>query len=278
MRRSHALWVVICLAGLGIASLAIPGSPVYLPNLLVSSKNYRGRSAAAWAAELKSEDSKVRHQAIHALGTFGPEAGAAIPALATILREDQDPETRSNAAHALSKMAPATATVVPALAQALEDEEPFVRMHAAFALFRLHAAARPASAALLKALKDQNNQTNLKTFQYTIQEMSALALGRATAGSDEAVVPLIALLAAADSFDTRLAVARALGEIGPPAKPAEAALRKLLTDEHSVMREAAQESLEKIGAARAAEPQKKQGAKSTFPSGLRALIQPEFTS
>jgi len=264
MNRSLIVWLLIGVAAMGIAALAIPSSPVYLPKLLVSSDHFRGRSAAAWAAALKSDDLKLRQQAMHALGTYGASASESIPMLVNIMREDEDPEARSNAAQALSKMAPATATAVPALAEALKDEEPYVRMHAAIALFQLKSAARPAAAALLKALQDKNNITNMKTRQFTIQEMTALALGHATAGTDEAVAPLLAVLETTDRFDTRLVVMRALGEIGLPARPAESAVRKFLDAEQDFLREAAQETLQKIGAERPA-AQKKQDAKLAVP-------------
>src|SRR4029079_16691675 len=104
---------------------------------------------------------------------------------------DPDIDLRARAAMALSKMGHGTKEVVPALAQALKDPEPLVRMNAAHALLRLGPDARPAAPALIEALRDDRNRVKADMFQDTIQEIVAVALGKATAGTDEGVQPLI---------------------------------------------------------------------------------------
>jgi HEAT repeat protein len=227
--------------------LLVPGSPLYLPTLLGGGGGqHSGHSTQHWIKSLNSSEPEVRYQALFALGAIGTEAGAAVPALATILTEDADAEARHQAALALAKMVPASRTAVPALARALTDEEPAVRMNAAFALLRLRTEARPAIPALIEAMGDKANDTNLKQFHCTIQEMAALALGRASTGSSEGVAPLTAALKAARTPEMRRTVARALGEIGPPARSAVPLLRALLKEDSDVRR-AATEALEKIG-------------------------------
>src|SRR5262245_21214058 len=134
-------WVVVVGALAGLAVL-IPGTPVYLPNLINWGGRHNGYSTRHWMRTLDSPDTKERHKAIFALGAIGDEAGEAVPALATILVEDSDIEARHQAALALCKMGRAAREAVPALAQALADPEPFVRVNAALALFRLKAEAR----------------------------------------------------------------------------------------------------------------------------------------
>jgi HEAT repeat protein len=65
-----------------------------------------------------------------------PEATAAIPALAELLR-DKDKRVRWAAAEALGSMGPAARTAVPALTELLRDEDRPVRQAAAEALKKI---------------------------------------------------------------------------------------------------------------------------------------------
>ncbi len=247
MTRRGASRLVAVVVAVAVITVLIPGTPVYLPNLVVREEGfYDGHSTGYWIKNLNSSDNEARYQAIYALGAIGPEAPEAVPALATIMLEDPDREARHQAAFALSKMDPASREAVPALAQALADEEPFVRVNAAIALFRLRGESRPAVPALIKALKDERNQRPVGRFLFTIQEMVALALGRASAGSDEGVPALSAALETAPTEETRVVAVRALGEIGAEAKPAAPALQALLKHKNIQVRQAAQEALKKI--------------------------------
>src|SRR5207302_3027816 len=78
---------------------------------------------------------------------------------------------------------------------------------------------------------------------FTIQEMAALALSRAGTGCAEVVPALAAALEAAAPEETRVAVARALGELGAEARPAAPQLRALLKDNSSRVRQAAGDAL-----------------------------------
>lgn len=246
MRRARkGLLIISLLAGTG---LVIPGSPAFLPSLLVHySHYYDGHSLGYWLRALGRPDPEIRRRAIFALGAMGPNAAEAVPVLARILREDADPEARHQAALALAKMAPVSAAAVPALSRTLdEDEVALVRMNAVIALSRLGTQARSAVPALIRATRRRANRTNLATFSFTIQEEAALALGRATAGTTEGIAVLMEELESARTSNKRRMLARALGEIGPPARVAESRLRSLIADDTPEVREAALESLRKI--------------------------------
>jgi HEAT repeat protein len=246
MNKRRAWQVGIAVVVLAGVAVALPGSPVYLPKLVNSARQYQGRSLSYWIASLDSPDAKVRRAAILAVGAQGPDGGEAVPALAAILVESPDPDLRNQAALALMKMVPASRAALPALAHALNDKELFVRMNAVIALVRLRAEARPAIAALSKALHDQANQTNLDTYHFTIQEMAALALGQASAGNAEAVPALAETLEGASTEAVRIAAARALGQIGPEALSAAPQLRARLKDNSLEVRNAAAEALQQI--------------------------------
>jgi HEAT repeat protein len=106
--------------------------------------------------------------------------------------------------------------------------------------------ARPAVPALIAALKDRSNQTVVGTFTVTIQAVAAEALGRASAGSYEAVPALTEALTAADSAMMCKAVAFALGEVGAEALPAAPLLRALLKAEDVQLRQTAERALRNI--------------------------------
>jgi hypothetical protein len=238
------------IAGFALAPLVflIPGSPLYLATLFDSSGTYNGHSIRYWTKALDSSDIDVRREAISGLGVAGPDGVDAVPALSAIMLEDPDPRIRASAADALVKMAPASRSAAPALAQAVEDPELHVRMYAGMALFRLHADARPAVSALIRAIKDPNNQTNLDLFPFSIQETMVLALGRASAGTSEAVPSLSAALDGDVPNSLRIAVARAFAEIGVEARPAAPILRLMLNDNSLGVRYVARAALQAIGA------------------------------
>jgi HEAT repeat protein len=194
----------------------------------------------------KSHNVEIRRLAIHALGAIGGAAEEAVPSLGDVLLQDPDRGARIEAALALIKMSPASRTALPALIQALEDHDPMIRMDAALALLRLGKEARPAIPNLIRALANERNQTNCEQFSYTIQEMAAAALGRASAGTAEAVPALAAFLSSSDRVETREVAARALGEVGPEARSATPQLRALLQDRSEMVRQAATEALRKI--------------------------------
>ncbi|HZT80935.1 MAG TPA: FG-GAP-like repeat-containing protein, partial [Gemmataceae bacterium] len=122
-------------------------------------------------------------------------------------------------------------------------------------------------------LKDENNQTNVEAFHFTIQELVVLALGRASAGTADAVPALREVLAAAETEGMRAAAARALGEVGPEARPAAGQLRQLLRANSSDVQRAAREALEKVGASPGEEQARDAGpARMELPEGEREYL------
>src|SRR5207248_7356444 len=107
---------------------------------------------------------------------------------------------------------------------------------------------------------------NLGRFSFTLQELAAVALGRASAGTAEAVPALMAGLRADASDGMRMAAARALGEVGPEARPAVPLLREMSKERNPDVREAAQEALQKIGGGPAGD--KGQGRAGPGPGAL----------
>lgn len=226
-------------------SVLLPGSPFYLPDLVVRTEGYGGRSLRSWAGDLDHENAADRYAAIKAVGASGAGGAEAVPALAGLL-ESPDVRDRELASFALIRMAPAARDAVPALARALHDASPKVRMNAALTLNVLGSQARAAVPALIAAVGRPNNQARVGLFHLSIREAAALALGRASAGTPTGVPALTEALGEARTDMGRITLARALGEVGPPARPAGPRLGALLRSSHGEVREAAREALAKI--------------------------------
>jgi len=249
MTLRRVTWSVMALVTLVALALLIPASPAYLPTLMLRYGHlHDGHGTGYWVDALKSPDTETRRHAIFSLGMIGPEGEDAVPALADIMLKDPDNELRGEASLALSKMTPASRTAVPALAQALGDNDPVVRMNAASTLFRLKDESRPAVPALIEALNAEENQVMLAAFYMSVQEMMALALGRASAGTSEGVPALIDALRTAGTDRVRRAVVRALGFVGKHAREAAPQIAALRQHEDSDMRRVAEVALRAIGA------------------------------
>jgi HEAT repeat protein len=232
---------------LAVLTVVLPVSPFYLAKLIHGKPEFEGHSAGYWVKEMDSPNPEIHINAITALGSIGDEARESVPKLAQCMLKDPNPEARYKAALALSKMIPAAKTAVAELALALEDNEPFVRLNAVNALFRLGNDAQPARSALIKAVQDKANvDKSPPVFDYTIQDMAARALGRASAGGAEAVPALMAALEEGKTDGIRKSVAQAFGDIGPEAKASLPQLRLLLQDKNADVLQAAKESIEKI--------------------------------
>jgi HEAT repeat protein len=102
----------------------------------------RGRPIGEWVEDLHAPEARRRVAAVEVLGNIGPCHPAALPALATALR-DPDAKVRDAAVLALMKSGPAAAGAVPALAAACDDADPSVRTHAAAALARIRGTRGP---------------------------------------------------------------------------------------------------------------------------------------
>src|SRR5262245_23799331 len=89
-RRQLAFWLAAAVLTSAALALLIPASPLYFPHLLVAEASYEGRRVRSWLEQLKSDDREARAQAIFALGAIGPGAEEAVPALTTILQQDDD--------------------------------------------------------------------------------------------------------------------------------------------------------------------------------------------
>jgi HEAT repeat protein len=206
---------------------------------------------AALIGALKSDNVKVRNQAVFSLGRVGPRARKAVPSLAELLKEE-DPELRYSvaqalgeigegageavpaliaatkapdsggeyAAKALGKIPKAPLSTVPALLALLKDPEPDVRLRAVKVLCDLGEGDKECLAVLMELLRRRDPQ---------IRQQVAVLLFRYGSAA-KAAVPALIDVVRTEGGQTRYAAIKALGAIGPDAKSAVPALKALQDD------------------------------------------------
>lgn len=234
-------------------------------------------------AALSDKDPEVRYAAVLALGAMGAESPAAISAL-TLALQDQAWFVRYPATQALQKLGPKAKAAVPALIEALQpkdgvkDFRPIRCAQAAVALAKIDPAAKEiqnalplilekllgydgdgsdgarvvgatalgeigppavsALPALLKRLKDEDGD---------VRVAAAVALVR-IAPDKHAEAALAAIVAELKNPDLliRIVAADALGDLGPRARPAAAALNGALKDPEPEVRQAAKDAQSRV--------------------------------
>ncbi len=202
---------------------------------------YDGLTAAQWAAKLQDEDKQVRRRAAYALGQIGPDATAAVPALA-VAADDTQLEVGWYALDALGRIGPAAKTAVPDIVRIVEKSQkyPVLRLNGIRALGKIGRSAGEAAPMLERFLTDADRQ---------LAVAAALSLWQID-GREAAVSALAAELSSQDP-DVGLAAAMALVEIGPGAEPASRALIRALGHPNADVRRAAGRALSRIGTSQA---------------------------
>lgn len=223
-------------------------------------------SVPALINALGDNDARTRHAAAYALGQMGAEAVTAVPALSRSLN-DQDQTVRDSAAYSLTAIGtPGFLALIQASGQIQEparivatrmltnsylthfrtisefylmaqDALPATRKQALEALRAIRAASSLAIQASLSALDDPATEVCLAAIQ---------TLG-ARAGTNQHAVQALITCLNAESPRIREEAARALGNIGDPARVACPELARLMQDPEKSVSIAAQQAMEKIG-------------------------------
>ena len=169
------------------------------------------------------EHEKLRGQAVYILGEIGPAAAPATESLAKLLG-DKDDRVAHEAVLALSKIGPGAKAAVPELLKLLNAPGGAESHAAAYALGKMGPAAAAAAPALAGLL--QSPDANLAL-------VGAWALVHVSPGSAEAAakaVPVLIVGLASPMPVARRGAAEALGNLGPLAREATAALQKAAAD------------------------------------------------
>jgi HEAT repeat protein len=184
---------------------------------------------------LRSRNADIRDKAASALARIGPDAKAAIPALATALADQKESGVRRTAAYALANVIPkddpaGKAALVP-LSAALRDGDADVQRNASLALQNV---GEPAVPTLVEALSEKGTKIT------GLARTSLVAIGA------PAVPALIKALEDNNSpAVVRTQVCSVLEQIGPAASDAADALTAAQKDSNKAVRDAAARALKK---------------------------------
>jgi HEAT repeat protein len=159
---------------------------------------------AALQGLLNDESKDVRGYALRAIASVGREARTSVPILQDLLREE-DEDIRFNGALAIARLETESEPALNILTEALLTGDRLKRKAAAFALRAMGPNAKPAIPALVKGLKDQEKR---------VRSRCAAALGKFGAAVNDDVIHALLETERDDEPDVRLAVERALAEIG----------------------------------------------------------------
>jgi HEAT repeat protein len=159
-------------------------------------------TVAAVLPKLNHGDPYIRFNAALCLGTMGPWAREAIPALIEAIK-DESAVVRANAVEALSRIRPSAENVITALTNALTDPDATVRAHAAGGLGNGGSASAVAVPALIERLKDADAG---------VRSAAALALGSIGPKARAAIGPLSELAKDPDP-QLRVKVQQALEQV-----------------------------------------------------------------
>jgi HEAT repeat protein len=178
----------------------------------------------ALVAEL--EDKIFYGSAASALGSIGPDARAAVPALIAVYKSPAIKD-RASIASVLAEFGPDAKEAVPALIEALKTKDKILACEAAWALGAIGKEARAAVPALMKSLSDPTDSHLCCLATQALAKMGPDA---------KAAVPDLARLLKTGNNDIRSNAAATLGALGADAKAAVPALRAALQDSDETLR------------------------------------------
>ena len=265
------------MAGLAIFPRSNDLAPIYRAGLKANGTGVRSAAVQAlWEVdrtcvneivpvlidELKQPIRNGIRQAVITLGQIGPDAKAAIPQLAALVKKPEEQINQSQIIQALGRMGP---DALPVLGDLLKDPTVINRFQALDALVQ-HGEA--GLAILLPLLKDENLQMRmqatitvgrfgkhaapavpqlielLKDPQQAIHHNVVMALGSIGPAAKNAVPALVEYIKnVAQPAVYRANAVAALGRIGPDAKSSVETIRELLKDPDTNLRFASAEAI-----------------------------------
>lgn len=247
-----------CIIALGCADLSkltiashAPEGPVRRE--LCSVLAYKGPDALPTLSELlRDETPEVRASAAAALRTLGAKAAPALPLLIQALK-DPDERVRVAAINAIGAVGPAGAIAVEPLTSIAKDRAAAHRWEAIRALRDIGPAAKDAVPALREVFTDVDESALLRVY-------AAEAHWKIARDAREVLPLLVAVLGETNNTEgdpgsqgaggqllrIRRRAIQLIGEMGPEAGAAKAALMRARNDPHGLVRLAAIDALEKI--------------------------------
>ena len=251
MRNSIYLWFIIA---------------CFLPACFTKTVKKKTDSLSGLQHQMRSSDANMRREAIVGLRRYGENALSAKVALRRAMIQDRSPKVRKAAIYTLIGMGP---QAISDWVRGLVSDDPVIKKIAndQFAHLGEHDAkglAKSLSLPLekvrkkvLSTLKRLGSKAKVAIPELTkllghseadVKIAVAKAIGQMGADADKAVLKLADALKANKAWwNIQVALANALGQIGPAAAPAAQELAELLQDKDSDVGKAAMAALKQIG-------------------------------
>lgn len=217
-------------------------------------------------ARLHNPDAQQRRTACAVLGSLGPIAKPAVPALLT-MAQDADELVRRNALMALASIGIPSAPITAALLDGLHDSSSLVRQSAVTQFAFTVPLTQPVAAALTPLQDDPDkpmatlarsaldkpkpdDATQIESLGMMVQhsparEYALHQLAQLGPAAGEALLPILPLLGDEQPL-VRYLAAEAIGAMGAVAKPALQPLRERMQDSDPVVREAIADAVASI--------------------------------
>ena len=194
---------------------------------------------------LKDPDNGVRLKAMAVLGVCGPAAKDAVPKLADALKST-DQETAQQAALALANIDPSHDGLLPVLTQMLDpnSDDPAPRQNAVQALDEMGSYARPAVPALINLIA---TDTDTDDSDNKASERAAQVTALVHIDGADSIPELVHVMSTDKVDEVRIAAVTALGGLGSNNPGANSALVEGLNNDSEPVRDAASETLGKLG-------------------------------
>jgi HEAT repeat protein len=218
-------------------------APVALMVLEPEDEEYVRLAVPSLGRALENPSGSVRREAATILARIGPKAAPAVDKLAAVLA-DPDPSIRNAVLMALASIGPDSTGAIPQILAEMSDRNNSVRYSAIFALGKIGKTARQALPILEKNLQDSDAFLQTASAWAILQIDAKEGQKRAT----QCLKPLMNGLAIPDPR-VRNQVVKALGLLGPAAKPAVKALQEISKEKDldETIGKSVAEALEKIG-------------------------------
>ncbi len=187
----------------------------------------KGRTVSEWTEVLRKGGAEAP-TAAWALGSIGPGAAPAVPALIEALDRPSE-QLRRYAAWALGEMGPAASTAATALESRLDDESLNVCANAATALVEIGKASKLVVAPLVKALR-RGDEDGRKTAVWALNQVESIPFQ---------AIRVLVDATTDERWEVRECAINALGRAGPRSPAVVAALARRLRDERPDLRQAA---------------------------------------
>lgn len=219
------------------------------------------------AALREANYTRLRAEVMDALGAIGEGASAAAPALVEMVRSEES-EEREVALKALLQIGPAARSALPAIRRVIDEDKGQIRVMAAAAAWRLGDDAK-GSNIVCKTLRCKEGELRTGAAlllgevgapaKFMVPELRSLlrdpnAMTRLAAAyslwrlvADESAISMLIDLLSDKQDALRCEAAVRLGMIGPPAKKAIPALKRVVhEDDDEYVQQFAAEAMEKI--------------------------------